>query len=85
MRRFPAVLFATCLCFTAIGQTPSEGDQGWPTEVTSGNTRLVIYRPQADTWKKNRLEARCAVTVTRQGPSKPPLRNRDAGSANGRR
>ncbi len=48
----------------------AEVDSGWPTEVNYNGNRIVIYQPQANSWKKNRLEARSAVTVTGPNASK---------------
>ena len=35
-------------------------------EIDSGGNHLVIYQPQVDAWKDNRIEARSAVIVTRK-------------------
>jgi hypothetical protein len=46
-------------------------DAGWPVEVMSGLDRLVIYQPQIESWKGNRIHARCAVAVTAAGATAP--------------
>ena len=66
-----------CLLFAAIvvlplalARTPAPAtDGGWPKEVTSDGAHVVIYQHQVDSWKKDRLEARAAVTVTPSGSS----------------
>ena len=40
------------------------GDEYWPKEIDTGNIHLVLYQPQVDSWKGNRIEARSAVIVT---------------------
>jgi len=49
----------------ALEPRPSDG--GWPREIDTVQIHLVIYQPQVDTWKDNRIEARSAVIVTRKG------------------
>ena len=41
-------------------------DGNWPREIDTGSTHFVIYQPQVDTWKDNRIEARSAVIVTQR-------------------
>src|SRR5277367_5330904 len=41
--------------------------QNWPRVVDANGFHLVIYQPQVDSWKNNRLEARAAVTASRPG------------------
>lgn len=50
-----------------LAQTSSGGDGNWPREIDTGSIHLVIYQPQVDNWKNNRIEARSAVIVTRKG------------------
>jgi hypothetical protein len=51
----------------AFPQTQPGAGEDWPREIAYGADKIVIYQPQADAWKKNRLEARSAVTVTEEG------------------
>jgi len=53
-----------------IAQTPPSTDGGWPREIDTDSIHLVIYQPQVDSWKDNRIEARSAVIVTRNGDPK---------------
>jgi hypothetical protein len=56
---------------SAWAQIPADTDAGWPQEVDARGFHLMIYQPQVDQWKKNHLEARAAVTVTREGSPAP--------------
>jgi len=62
------VLFSlSCFAFSPlIAQAPATGDGNWPREIDDSNIHLVIYQPQVDNWKDNRIEARSAVIVTRK-------------------
>ncbi len=61
------LLFVTCFAFSPLfAQAPIAGDGNWPREIDSGNVHLVIYQPQVDSWKDNRIESRSAVIVTRR-------------------
>src|SRR5208283_5927865 len=63
--------FGRLLPLTYIGlpllfaQTPVGGDGDWPREIDTDSIHLVIYQPQVNSWKDNRIEARSAVIVTR--------------------
>ena len=63
---FPAMILGL-----AMAQTPANTDPGWPREVDARGFHLVIYQPQVDQWKKDHLQGRAAVTVTREGSSAP--------------
>jgi len=61
------LLSLTFLASTLLfAQAPAAGDGNWPREIDSGNIHLVIYQPQVDSWKGNRIEARSAVIATRR-------------------
>jgi len=54
--------------FTLLfAQAPVSGDGNWPREIDTGGMHAVIYQPQVDSWKDNRIEARSAIIVTRSG------------------
>jgi hypothetical protein len=61
------------LTFVALpllfAQAPPSGNEYWPKEIDTSNIHLVLYQPQVETWKGNRIEARSAVIVTLQGDS----------------
>src|SRR5271154_97892 len=62
------LLVAAMVTPLMMAQTPAPASDGnWPKEVNSDGVHLVIYQPQVDSWKKDRLEARAAVTVTQAG------------------
>ena len=57
----------SCVSFSLIfAAVPVPSDGNWPREIDSGSVHLVIYQPQVDSWKDNRIEARSAVIVTRR-------------------
>ena len=53
-----------------IAQAPAGGDGNWPKEIVTDQIHLLLYQPQADTWKDNRIEARSAVMMTQLGDPK---------------
>lgn len=60
------LLSLSCLFAPLVfGTQPVAGDGNWPREIDSGTIHLVVYQPQVDSWKDNRIEARSAVIVTR--------------------
>src|SRR5580704_3432853 len=54
------------LAATVYAQTATT-TEAWPMELDDHGFHLVIYQPQVDSWKKNSLEGRAAVTATRTG------------------
>jgi len=71
-RKSTGVTFAVgilCVAMAMAQNNPAE--DSWPAQVDSGGSRITIYQPQAESWKKNRLEARAAVTVLRSGTGMP--------------
>ena len=64
-------LLLSCLSSLLVfAAGPAAGDGNWPREVATDSIHLVIYQPQVDAWKDNRIEARSAVILTRgQDPS----------------
>jgi len=64
--------FIVCLTFAgswgALAQAPAAPEERWPRELHSGGNHFVIYQPQVDRWKNDRLEARSAVMVTQHQP-----------------
>lgn len=47
-------------------QPVSAQEGGWPQEIDTDSIHLVIYQPQVESWKENRIEARSAVIVTKK-------------------
>ncbi len=63
-----AILSLSYFAFPLLfAQAPVNGDGNWPREIDTDNIHLVVYQPQVDNWKDNRIEARSAVIVTRKG------------------
>ena len=67
-------LLLLALAFSPVLQTgrllgADQSTEGWPREFDDSGIHLVVYAPQVDSWKKDRLEARAAATATRQGQS----------------
>jgi len=62
------VLFSlSCFALSPIfAQAPTAGDGNWPREIDNENIHLIVYQPQVDSWKDNRIDARSAVIVTRK-------------------
>jgi hypothetical protein len=52
-----------------LAEAPPSGNEYWPKEIDTNNIHLVLYQPQVESWKGNRLEARSAVIVTLPGDS----------------
>ena len=66
-----APLLATSIVSTTLlAQAPAGGDGNWPKEIVTDQIHLLLYQPQADTWKDNRIEARSAVMMTQLGDPK---------------
>jgi hypothetical protein len=45
------------------GQAVESGEPGWPRTITSGDTTILFYPPQIDTWNGDQIEAYAAVSV----------------------
>src|ERR1700752_5302138 len=39
------------------GQAVESGEPGWPRTITSGDTTILFYPPQIDTWNGDQIEA----------------------------
>jgi hypothetical protein len=56
----------------APAQAPSSTEPpaprlAWPATIHAGGMELVVYQPQVDRWKKDKLEARSAVSAALPG------------------
>ena len=66
--RIGKLLFLTFIALPLLfAQTPPGNDEYWPKEIDTDNLHLVLYLPQVDSWKGNRIEARSAVIVAFKG------------------
>src|ERR1700761_8828200 len=56
---------------TVLGQTPSgqapDAGAAFPRAIDDRGFHIVVYQPQIDSWKKDRLEARSALTFSAEG------------------
>jgi hypothetical protein len=71
------VLFMV-LCLAVLGSASSVGQEAtaspddWPRTMTAGNgAKVVLYQPQPDSFKGNKLIGRAAVGVTPPGKTEP--------------
>src|SRR5271157_4736051 len=54
---------------SVLADAPPDADSGWPRDLDAGGFHIVVYQPQVDQLKKDHLQARAAITVTRSGES----------------
>jgi len=62
----PLTFIALPLLFA---QAPPSSGVYWPKEIDTSEIHLVLYQPQVESWKGDRVEARSAVIVTLHGDS----------------
>ncbi|HZE99335.1 MAG TPA: hypothetical protein VE981_20190 [Planctomycetota bacterium] len=60
----------------ATGSAPAElaagpEQPGWPREFTARGSTIVVYEPQLETLRGNRMTSRSAVSITRENDSDP--------------
>ena len=70
-----ALSFSVLVPLPVLAQAPAPGtippDGVWPRQIEAGGAVVLIYQPQVDTWDRNRLEARAAVSVQPAGAPQP--------------
>jgi hypothetical protein len=69
-----SVLVVATAIFTLLSGHPvllAQEDGGWPREIDAAEGRIVIYQPQVETFKGDRLTGRAAVSVTPKGKTEP--------------
>jgi hypothetical protein len=60
------VMYLTLLLFAALAvDTASAQQAGWSRLVKAGNTEIVVYQPQPDSFDGKTLESRVAISVKR--------------------
>src|SRR5436190_16066084 len=74
-RGLPLSLMFVLSC-AAAGPVPqqlaAEQDRaGWPKEFEARDSRIVVYEPQLETFRGNRMTSRAAVSVTRPDAAEP--------------
>jgi hypothetical protein len=66
------VLIAAICAAAGLAGRAWAADEGWPRQKQLDGNTLVIYQPQLDSWKDQKvLKARVAVTITLQGQKQP--------------
>ncbi|MEE9262807.1 MAG: hypothetical protein V3V11_00005, partial [Vicinamibacteria bacterium] len=63
-------VFAMILLLSG-GPLAAQDDGGWPREIDAPAAKILMYQPQLDTFKGDRLTGRAAVSVTPKGKSEP--------------
>lgn len=84
MRRCALVCFAAAVsAWATIGfaeepaaapgadEPPAAAALAWPREIDAPNATIVVYQPQPETFKGDRLTGRAAVSVTPKGSTEP--------------
>jgi hypothetical protein len=56
---------------TWIGPKSYADETGWPRDIETPKAKIVIYQPQLETLTDDKLTARAAVSVTKQGAAEP--------------
>lgn len=72
MKKITLISFLICffsLIFSTL--TIAQPQQEWPVEVNSPHGKILIYQPQPETFKDNKLTGRAAVSVTLNGKKSP--------------
>jgi hypothetical protein len=65
-----AILFAVAITF-CVSSTVNAAEQDWPREIVAPEAIIVIYQPQLESFKEDRLTARSAMSVTKKGTTEP--------------
>jgi hypothetical protein len=62
------IIVMTVLCTTGLAQV---AEPHWPREIVVPQGKIVMYQPQLESFKANKLTARAAVSVTPKGQTEP--------------
>lgn len=66
------ITYILCLLMTvSILTTAHAADPGWPREINAASATIIMYQPQVETFKDNKLTGRAAVSVTPKGKTEP--------------
>jgi hypothetical protein len=63
------LLIAALAVFPA--QTVDAAEEDWPQEIIVPEGKIVMYQPQLESFKGDKLTARAAISVTKKGESEP--------------
>lgn len=72
LKAFALVILS--LQLPAVAQTPPSpgtADDGWPRVIQDASRSIVVYQPQIESWKDNRIEERAAIGVENPGAASP--------------
>ncbi|MHC4120323.1 MAG: carbohydrate-binding family V/XII [Planctomycetota bacterium] len=67
----PAFYLAVALMTLCLATFANAVELNWPREIQTPEAEIVMYQPQLESFKSNRLTARAAVSVTRKGEAEP--------------
>jgi len=69
--RVVVAALAVTLISLGSAQAQDTPSWAWPREISSGAAVITMYQPQLDTWEKNTVEARAAVSVKATADAAP--------------
>ena len=68
----PFILIVVAIILTLTsGVLAAQDEPAWPRQIDAPEAKIVIYQPQPETFKGDRLTGRAAVSVTPKGKSEP--------------
>jgi len=70
-RWLPLALLLSCVAAARTPQDPAESGKGWPREFEAGDSKVVVYEPQLETFRGSRMTSRAAVSVIRAKDTEP--------------
>lgn len=62
------IAVAIILLITGV---PHAAEEDWPRDIVVPEAKIIIYQPQMETFKDDKLTARSAVSVTKKGETEP--------------
>jgi len=71
-RWLPLALLLSCIAAAQAPQDPAaDSGKGWPREFEAGDSKVVVYEPQLETFRGSRMTSRAAVSVIRAKDTEP--------------
>lgn len=67
----PPFNLTVTLMISCVAAFASAAELNWPREIKTPEAEIVIYQPQLESFKSNKLTARAAVSVTEKGRTEP--------------
>jgi hypothetical protein len=72
IKKITAFISSFALAATILVPVPATADEiEWPREIVADEGTIVIYQPQLESFEKNKLTGRAAVSVTLKGRNEP--------------